>query len=102
MTTSAVRVHNQVALSHRDVYRCAVAAQANMTGYQSLRVECLTPNFTGRSSGVISIRVGQVLVYLEDREALQSWVAAIQRAIELQDRAYGPEMPPPALGPRRC
>ena len=40
---------------------------------------------------MISIRVGRVLVYLEDRDALNSWIAAIQRAVELQDTAYGPQ-----------
>ena len=71
--------------------RCEPATQAVMAGMQDIRVAGQNAHATGRGHGLISIRVGQVLVYLEDREALNSWIAAIQRASELQDAAYGPQ-----------
>ena len=48
---------------------------------------------TGRGHGVITIRVGRVLSYYEDREALLSWTRAIEKAKELDEGAFGPEMP---------
>ena len=48
---------------------------------------------TGRGHGVITIRVGRVLIFLEDREALLSWTRAIEKAKELDEGAFGPEMP---------
>lgn len=94
MTIAAVRAHNRVT-AEVGGNRCMLAVQAKVRGYQDLRVTGQNAQVTGTGHGVISVRVGQVLLYLEDREALLSWAAAIQRAIELQDRAYGPELPPP-------
>ena len=98
MTVAAVKVHNRLAANQG---RCQLAVQAKVRGYQDLRVTGQNAQVTGSGQGLIAIRVGQVLLYLEDRQALFSWVAAIQRAIELQDRAYGPEMPLPAYRSRR-
>ena len=92
MTTAAVRAHNRVT-GEQGGNRCLLAVQAKVRGYQDLRVTGENAQVTGIGHGVIAIRVGQVLLYLEDREALFSWVAAVQRALELQDRAYGPELP---------
>jgi len=52
--------------------RCEIAAQAVMAGPQDYRVHGGNAQATGRGHGVISIRVGRVLIYLEDREALLS------------------------------
>ena len=90
MTVAAVKVHNRLAANQG---RCLLAVQAKVRGYQDLRVTGESAQVTGTGHGVIALRVGQVLLYLEDREALFSWVAAIQRGLELQDRAYGPELP---------
>lgn len=104
MSAASIKVHNR-ANTPPDAdhigHRCLLAVQAKVRGYQELRVVGQNGQSTGTGRGVISIRVGQVLLYLEDREALLSWAAAIQRAIELQDRAYGPELPAAHLGPAR-
>jgi hypothetical protein len=99
MTAAAVRVHNGIAREIHDA-RCLLAVQAKVRGYQDLRVTGENAQASGCGYGYISVRVGQVLLYLEDREAMFSWVAAIQRALELQDRAYGPELPPAQVGRR--
>lgn len=102
MTAAAVRAHNRanaVRARQEATNRCLLAVQAKVRGYQDLRVAAATSVATDTGHGVISVRVGQVLIYLEDRPAMYSWVAAIQRAIELQDGAYGPEMLPPRTGP---
>lgn len=69
--------------------RCLLAVQAAVQGFQELRVTAQGPPATGTGRAVISVRVGLVLHYLEDRDAMHSWVAATQRAIELRDYAYG-------------
>lgn len=89
MTMAAIKVRNRLA-ANQD--RRLLAVQAKVRGYQDLRVTGQNAQVTGTGHGVIAIRVGQVLLYLEDRQALFSWVVAIQRAIELQDRAFGPEL----------
>ena len=79
---------------------CQVAAQAVMAGTQEYRVNAAIAQVTGRDNGVVSIRVGRVLIYLEDREALVAWTRAIHQAEDLQDAAFGPELPPAAYQPR--
>ncbi len=54
-----------------DDYSCRVAAQAVMEGTQDTRVQALTP-LAGPGHGQIAVRVGRVLVYVNDREALDS------------------------------
>ncbi len=71
--------------------RCQIAAQAVMAGVQDWRVSAQTAQASGRGHGVISIRVGRVLIYLEDTDALDCWATALQRAVELREGAYGPE-----------
>jgi len=48
---------------------------------------------TGRGYGHIAVRVGRVLLYLEDRDALQAWTTAIGKAADLADAAFGPDLP---------
>lgn len=72
---------------------CRLIAQAVMAGPQDHRVQAANAQHTGRGHGVLSIRVGRLLVYLEDRAALLAWQRAIERAVEVQDAAFGPEMP---------
>lgn len=103
MSASTIRAHNQFRVPPEPDYRgyrCQVAVQAKVQGFQELRVTAQGPQATGTGRGFISVRVGQVLLYLEDRDAMHSWVAAIQRAIELQDNAYGVELPPARIGRR--
>lgn len=103
MTASDIRAHNQFRLPPEPDYRgnrCLLAVQAKVQGFQELRVMAQGPQVSNTGRGFISVRVGQVLLYLEDRDAMHSWVAAIQRAIELQDNAYGVELPPARVGRR--
>jgi hypothetical protein len=73
--------------------RCQVAAQIVMAGHQDYRVTAGNAQVTGRGHGVITLRVGRVLVYLEDREAFESWTRALRDATGLIEGAFGPEMP---------
>ncbi len=82
-----------------DDYSCRVAAQAVMEGTQDVRVQALTP-LAGPGHGQIAVRVGRVLVYVNDREALNSFLDAWREAAELADRAFGIVLPPPAYKPR--
>ena len=103
MTTSNRRRHlRAVEGSLRAVPepRCSVAAQAVMAGPQDLRVTAMTAEATGRGYGHICIRVGRLLVYLEDADALQAWRAAVSQAEGLAEEVFGPKLPPPAYRPR--
>ena len=73
--------------------RCQLATQAVMAGPQDYRVTAANAQVTGQGHGVITIRVGRLLVYVEDRQALLAWQRALQRASEMEDAAFGPEMP---------
>ena len=72
-----------------------VAAQAIVTGIQDIRVEAATP-LAGPGHGQIAVRVGRLLVYVNDRDALDSFLDAWHRAAELADKAFGPQRPAPA------
>ena len=65
-----------------------VAAQAIVEGMQDIRVEAATP-IAGPGHGHISVRVGRLLVYVNDREALDSFLDAWHRAEALADKAFG-------------
>lgn len=80
--------------------RSSVAAQAVFAGPQDMRVSAMTPEVTGRGYGVLSIRVGRVLIYLEDRRALDDWLAAVHEAEALSEAVFGPVMPEPSYRPR--
>ncbi len=82
-----------------DDYSCRVAAQAVMEGTQDVRVQAVTP-LAGPGHGQIAVRVGRVLVYVNDREALNSFLDAWQQAADLADKAFGVVLPPPAYKPR--
>jgi len=80
--------------------RMQVATQAVFAGPQDHRVSAVTAEASGRGYGHITIRVGRILVYLEDRDALQAWTTAIGRAAELADSAFGPDLPAARYQPR--
>lgn len=82
-------------------YRCRVAVQAVMEGMQEVRVQAATP-LAGPGHGQIAVRVGRLLIYLNDREALDSFLGAWQQAAWHADRAFGPVLPPPSRKPRSC
>jgi hypothetical protein len=87
--------------SKRDQYdaRCRVAVQAVLEGMQEVRVQAVTP-LAGPGHGQVAVRVGRLLIYINDREALDSFLGAWQQAAELGDRAFGVALPPPAYKPR--
>ena len=80
-------------------YRCRVAVQAVLEGTQEIRVQAVTP-LAGPGHGQIAIRLGRILVYINDREALDSLLDAWRQAADLGDRAFGVVLPPPAYKPR--
>jgi hypothetical protein len=87
---SAVRAE---AIRTQDL-RFRVAAQAIVEGTQDIRVAAATP-LAGPGHGQIAVRVGRLLVYVNEREALDSFVDAWRRAEALADKAFGPQDPVP-------
>jgi hypothetical protein len=75
-------------------YKCQVASQANFAGTQDVRVQ-VARSIDGANRGVIAVRVGKVLIYVEDRDALLSCADAWQEALGYADQAFGPSLPPP-------
>jgi hypothetical protein len=78
-------------------YRFDVASQAMVAGVQDIHVQAITP-LSGPGKGQIGVRVGRILIYVANREALASFVDAWRQAEALADKAFGPELPPPRLG----
>lgn len=81
-------------------YKCQVAAQAVFAGTQDVRVQVAT-KLDGFNDSCIAVRVGKVLIYVEDRDALRSCVDAWKEAAAIAEQAFGPVLPPPAYRPRR-
>jgi hypothetical protein len=80
-------------------HRCRVAVQAVLEGMQEVRVQAATP-LSGPGHGQIAVRVGRLLIYVNDREALESLLDAWQQASNLADKAFGVVLPPAAYKPR--
>lgn len=80
-------------------YRCDLVTQAVLGGDIDFRVQAMSP-IIGPGPGTISIRLGRVVLVIEDREALEVLRTAVLQAVELADRAFGADMPPPAYKPR--
>ncbi len=81
-------------------HRCRIAVQAVMEGMQEVRVQTVTP-LAGPGHGQIAVRVGRILLYLNDRQTLDSFLDAWQQAAELADKAFGPVLPPSPYRPRQ-
>ena len=77
-----------------------VAAQALVTGEQDICVQAATPS-AGPGHGQIAVRVGRLLIYVNDRSALESFLDAWDRAEALADQAFGSIPGPQAYRPRR-
>lgn len=94
-TVPEIRGHNMKSrLSWQvDNSRCQVAATACLSGWLPVRVEARAPSHGVTVDGIVSIRLANVLLYLENKEALDSVVLAVKRAVEVQSRAFGPELP---------
>ena len=100
MTTSKRRLHAVGSVGELPEPRCSVAAQAVMAGPQSVRVAAMTPQASGRGYGHLCLRVGRVLIYLEDRDSLGAWQEALRQAEGMADTALGPVLPPARYEPR--
>ena len=80
--------------------RFDVASQVIAAGTQDTSVRVVSP-LSGPGQGQIGVRVGRILVYVANREALASFVAAWTEAATRADEAFGPELPPPSYRPRK-
>jgi len=80
-------------------HRCRVAVQAVLEGMQEVRVQAATAA-AGPGHGQIAVRVGRLLMYINDRDALDSFLDAWQQAADLGDQAFGAESPSAAYRPR--
>ena len=69
---------------------CQVIAQARYAGEQELSVMGVAHGGSATGRPYISVRVGRVLLYLEDRAALVSWTEAWRRTLDLADGVFGP------------
>ena len=78
-------------------YRFDVASQVMAAGTQDVFVQAITP-LSGPGKDQIGVRVGRLLVYVANREALASFLDAWREAEALADKAFGPELPPSQIG----
>ena len=78
-------------------YRFDVASQVMAAGAQDIHVQVIVP-LSGPGQGQIGVRVGRLLVYVANREALGSFLAAWGKAAGLAEKAFGPDLPKPRVG----
>ena len=78
-------------------YRFDVASQVIAAGTQDVFVQAIAP-LSGPGQGQIGIRVGRILIYVANREALASFLDAWGQAEALADKAFGPKLPLPHIG----
>lgn len=69
---------------------CDVIASATLRGDQDRRVQGVTAVASRTGTAHIALRVGRVLVYLEDRDALDALRHAVHSAEGLADEVFGP------------
>ena len=79
--------------------RFLVSAQVSAAGPQEHTVRVVAP-LSGPGRAQIAVRVGRVLVYLADRDALASFLTAWAEASRLADEAFGPVTPPSPYRPK--
>ena len=78
-------------------YRFDVASQVMAAGAQDIHVQVIVP-LSGPGQGQLGVRVGRLLVYVSNREALGSFLDAWGKAAALADKAFGPDLPSPRVG----
>ncbi|WP_020578935.1 hypothetical protein [Actinopolymorpha alba] len=66
-----------------------VAVQAIVSGDQDSRVQAVTADASPTGEPYVSVRVGRVLLYLEDRAALNAFAKAFDRARGYAEAAFG-------------
>jgi hypothetical protein len=69
---------------------CQIAVQARLAGDQPVRVQGVTAVASCTGKEHLSVMIGRVLLYLEDRAALDALTDAIQRANALAAGVFGP------------
>jgi hypothetical protein len=69
---------------------CEVIASARLRGDQEDRVQGMTSVASPTGKAHIALRVGRVLLDLEDRDALDALRRAVRKAERLADGVYGP------------
>ena len=74
---------------------CQVVAQASIAGVQDVRVRAFG-RVDGWTTPYISVRIGQILLNIEDRAALTALIEATQAAAAHSDIAFGPVRRPAA------
>jgi hypothetical protein len=77
------------AVEHR-LGTCQVIASARLRGDQEDRVQGVTAVASRTGEAHVALRVGGVLLYLEDRDALDALRRAVGKAEALADAVYGP------------
>lgn len=75
-------------------YRFDVASQVMAAGAQDIHVQVILP-LSGPGQGQIGVRVGRLLVYVANREALGSFPDAWGKAAGLAEKVFGPDLPLP-------
>jgi len=96
-STSRLRAVPQLVGKTGFDYRFDVASQVLAAGTQDVFVQAITP-LSGLGKGQIGVRVGRLLVYVANRQALQSFLDAWREAEALADNVFGPDLPPPRVG----
>jgi hypothetical protein len=77
-------------------YRFDVASQVMAAGAQDIHVQLIVP-LSGPGRGQIGVRVGRLLVYVANREALGSFLDAWGKAAALAEKAFGPDLSVPRV-----
>jgi len=77
-------------------YRCDLVTQAVLGGDIDFRVQAMSP-VVGPGPGTISIRLGRVVLVIEDREALEVLGSACRRAEAMADRGLRAEGAAPGV-----
>ena len=70
---------------------CTIAIQALCRGPFDWRVQGVTGAAARQGQAHIALRYGRILIYLEDRAALDALVDAVEAAYELREQVFGPE-----------
>ncbi len=80
----------EVAGAAPGVAYCQVIAQARFAGLQELSVTAVAGAASAIHTPYVSLRVGRILLFIENREALVIWTEAVRRALDLADGVFGP------------
>ena len=78
---------------------CQIIAQAQIVGPQTVSVRVFGRN-EGWDKPYISLRIGKLLINIEDAQALADLTYVVREANLAADRAFGPAKYTPRTGPR--